>query len=43
MDVGLMTGVIVDSDDGVTHIIPVYSIPHLTRRLDIAGRTSRGT
>lgn len=31
----------VDSGDGVTHICPVYegfSLPHLTRRLDIAGR-----
>ena len=31
----------VDSGDGVTHIVPVYdgfSLPHLTRRLDIAGR-----
>ncbi|KAL4681835.1 hypothetical protein H8959_007312 [Pygathrix nigripes] len=37
----LLTGVAVDSGDGVTHICPVYegfSLPHLTRRLDIAGR-----
>ena len=38
---GLLSGVVVDSGDGVTHICPVYeeySLPHLTRRLDIAGR-----
>ena len=31
----------IDSGDGVTHICPVYegfSLPHLTRRLDVAGR-----
>ncbi|KAE8745239.1 hypothetical protein FOCC_FOCC008030 [Frankliniella occidentalis] len=38
---GLITGVVVDSGDGVTHICPVFeefALPHLTRRLDIAGR-----
>lgn len=39
--IGLLTGVVVDAGDGVTHIIPVYdgfALPHLTKRLDVAGR-----
>src|SRR5438034_3880831 len=37
---GLSSGVVVDSGDGVTHIVPVYEstvLSHLTRRLDVAG------
>lgn len=39
--IGLSSGVVVDSGDGVTHIVPVYEsvvLNHLTKRLDVAGR-----
>lgn len=38
---GLLTGVVVDTGDGVTHVVPVYDgfVPqHLIRRLDVAGK-----
>ena len=38
---GLMSGVVVDSGDGVTHIMPIYEnyiLDHLVRRMDISGR-----
>lgn len=41
MEIGLSSGVVVDSGDGVTHIIPVYEstvLNHHIRRLDVAGR-----
>eukprot|EP00897_Mesotaenium_endlicherianum_P001146 jgi/Mesen1/11031/ME000098S10429 len=37
----LLTGLVVDSGDGVTHVVPVvdgYAFPHLTKRMGIAGR-----
>jgi actin-related protein 2 len=38
---GLLTGVVVDSGDGVTHVIPVFegfALPHITKRMNLAGR-----
>jgi len=38
---GLLTGVVVDSGDGVTHVVPVWEgvcPPTLIRRLNVAGR-----
>lgn len=38
---GLMTGVVVDSGDGVSHVVPVWEgivPPHLIKRLNVAGR-----
>lgn len=38
---GLLTGVVVDSGDGVTHVVPVcegYSLSHNMKRIDVAGR-----
>ncbi|KAK2647731.1 hypothetical protein Ddye_015220 [Dipteronia dyeriana] len=37
---GLLTGLVIDSGDGVTHVVPVvdgYSFPHLTKRMNVAG------
>ncbi|XP_074265907.1 actin-related protein 2-like [Silene latifolia] len=41
MLLSLLTGLVIDSGDGVTHVVPVvdgYSFPHLTKRMNVAGR-----
>lgn len=36
-----LSGLVIDSGDGVTHVVPVvdgFAFPHLTKRLNVAGR-----